>query len=245
MTFKYFIYCSGKTGSCTLAKSFNTMEKGSAIHVHNTDHWEKIKKKHKKHKNDYTLKSFIVDSSNVHDNIYVIDSFRPPIERAISSFFYHIDHKVPTWKNMNVEDLIKIFNEKKYYKLLSNNHSYFESFNMFDLSTDIEIDHDLGYYITKYKNITFIKTSLLHSDRWEHIFKTLIDKRFELIKSNETNGSENKQLSDIYAQFKREYRVPINYINNLHNENVHNEMKKMMRKNEIDKYIVHWKQKAI
>ena len=233
-----FIYASGKTGTMTLNDSFINLYTGirKSLHVHHEAHFID-------HKVKQTLKEIILHNMKIHDKIYIIDSYREPIERAIASFFQNIYIHVPFWKNMNVEELIKKFNDMKYYTL-DTYHSYHESFSIFGLSTDIKYDFDKGYYMTQYENITFLKLRLKDSHMWENILQNIVDPNFKLINTN--IGELKGDSGSIYKLFKEKYKIPKEYLQQLQDpSDISNiEMKKMMTEKEIEDYYVYWNAKS-
>jgi hypothetical protein len=96
----HFVFCGGRSGSMILTKTFSNNNNK----VYTTHGNEFSIAFHKK--SAYNL---INNSKNANEKIYIIDSYRNPIERKMSSFFFRLDkenYSLP----MNV--LIKKFNEK-------------------------------------------------------------------------------------------------------------------------------------
>jgi len=233
-----FVYASGKTGTMTLYHSFNNLynETIKSLHIHYEAHFLHYGVKP-------TAREIILHNMKNHDNIYIIDSYREPIERGIASFFQHLNIYIPEWSTMSIDELINKFNEMKCYTY-DTYHSYHESFSIFGLSTDIKYDFERGYYMTKYENVTFLKLRLKDSHMWENIIQKNIDPKFKLINSNigELKGEEGK----IYKLFKEKYKIPKEYLEQLKDPlDVSNiEMKKMMSEKEIEDYFNCWYSKS-
>lgn len=240
-TFKYFVFSSGKTGSKTLEKSIKNV--GRVLHVHSDDHFKERTKTKK------TLKEVIINSSKKFEKIYVIDSYREPFERGISSFFQNINKNCPEWKKMSTDELISFFNEKKLY-LLDLYHSYYESWGYFDISTNVEFDFEKGYITRKFENIIFIKTRLKESYRWSEIFSELLE---ESLTFNHENDSSEKKYNKQYIDFKKQYKLPESikkqFLDTINSESGNFEepfyvtwleMKKFMTENEINEYLKKW-----
>ena len=243
---KYFVFCSGKTGSRTIEEGLRKKFKpDSVLHVHSTLHFEEA------HKNKGSLKGLIIRNSEKFDRIYIIDSYREPFERGIASFFQNINKHCPNWRSMNIDSLINFFNEKKFY-LLDLYHSYHESWGFFDISTDVEFDFEGGYIIRESGNKVFIKTRLKDSHRWDkilsEIFETDISFKYE-------NDSKDKDYYKVYLEFREKYRLPLEFRNNfisVVNSDINNldkstpfylswsEMKKFMTESEIKNYLEKW-----
>ena len=75
-----FVYCCAKSGSSTLRATFN--ENGyNAIQCHSNIEFKK------KYNATCSIFDVIENSMNKYEQIYIIDSYRTPIERKLSSFF--------------------------------------------------------------------------------------------------------------------------------------------------------------
>jgi hypothetical protein len=243
---KYFIFCSGKTGSKTLLGGIkNRFGYNSALHVHSTPHFNSGYKKHG------NLKDLIINNSKKFNKIYIIDSYREPFERGISSFFQNINKHCPDWRSMTVEGLINFFNEKNLY-LLDIYHSYHESWGYFDVSTDVKFDFEKGYITREHENIVFVKTRLKEAYRWDKIFSEIFNTN---ISFNYENDSKNKDYYKTYLEFKEKYKLPTEVKNNfisVINGDISNldrstpfylswsEMKKFMTEKEIEDYLEKW-----
>lgn len=239
---KYFVFCSGKTGTTTLVKSFKKkFGDQTTLHVHSQEEFNKT------HPNNGLIKNLIENNSKNFNKIFIIDSYREPIERSIASFFNNIKYHYPNWDKLSTDQLINIFNEKKFY-LLDRYHSYHESWGYFNISTDIDFDFEKGYVLREYENIVFIKTRLKESYRWGQIFSDILG---ENISFGYDNNSNDKPYSQTYKKFKEIYELPkevkeefINcYINKDPKSPFYRtcgEMKKFMTKEEIDEYFNKW-----
>ena len=84
--YEVFVYCGGKCGSVTLENSFKKNGYNTK-RVHNNIEYQIIMNNSEK-----TIFNIIDESSKNYENIYIIDSYRTPIERKISSFFQNIDN---------------------------------------------------------------------------------------------------------------------------------------------------------
>jgi len=243
---KFFVFCSGKTGSRTLTHSLQQkFGNDKVLHVHSTPHFAGSHPKHG------SLKDIIIRSSKKYDKIYIIDSYREPFERGVSSFFQNIDKHCPEWRKMTVDEIITFFNNNNLF-LLDIYHSYHESWGYFNISTDIEFDFKKGYVTREYENMVFIKTRLKESYRWDKIFSEIIG---EYISFGYENNSKNKPYYEKYSKFKEKYKLPDSIRQDflrLRNSDVTelnddipffktwSEMKKFMTTDEINIYINKW-----
>jgi hypothetical protein len=118
MKYNVFIFCGGKSGSSTLHKTF----------IENNF---KVLKQHTVNDNT-NIFNIINESCNDNDTVYIIDSYRTPIERKISSLFQNIDLYLPDYLNYTIEDLISYFNENMIYTI-EEYHSIDEILNYYKL----------------------------------------------------------------------------------------------------------------
>jgi len=243
---KYFVFSSGKTGSKILVDSISkNFGVNSTVHVHSSQHFKDG------HPRYGDVKQLMIDNSKKFNKIYIIDSYREPFERGISSFFHHINKHCPEWKSMSVDQIIDHYNQNYLY-LLELYHSYHESWGYFNIPTDVTFDFEKGYITKEYENMVFVKTRLKESYRWNSIFSEIFKKRINFIS---TNKGENKFYNEVYKEFKNKYRLPEkvkeNFLNTFNGLSVDNvdlnkfkstiiEMKKFMTDQEIDDYLKKW-----
>ena len=129
----------GKCGSSTL---YNTFIKNGykCIKVHNKSCFESQFK--------YDGLTDLIDISSKNKELFIIDSYRTPIERKISSFFQNIDKYLPDYKNKNTQELIKIFNTR-YIDKLEEYHSIDPIMNEYGVETFDVFDFKKKYVIKK------------------------------------------------------------------------------------------------
>lgn len=236
---KYIILCNGKSGSNSLIEIFS---QELSLHCHNNYDWknnldnnlhcglhnliksnkyksnyEKLKIKCIEYNKKKNIFDFINDCSKYNENIYVISSFRYPIERKISSFFQNINQYQKNYKDISVSELINIFN--KYYISNIENYDSMNEVLEFYLKKKIKnfcIDEEILKF--KYKNIIFIQLHFKDIKNWHNILnKNIVNINLTYKISNSTNQKEYK---NIYNNFKSQYKFPINLWNNiLYNKN--------------------------
>jgi hypothetical protein len=181
------IYCGGKCGSATLEKTF-------------------IKNNYK------TIRThgYIPEIDNLQNTLYIIDSYRDPIERKISSFFQnihiHLCKKMIDINKLPTEELIKIFNNTlllnlENYHPLDIEHPIFKNDN-FNFSNE--------YILKKIDNKIYIKLRFKSINNWNLIFKNIFNKNIPIYNNN---LSQNKIYNKIYYKFKKEYKIPISVLN--------------------------------
>jgi hypothetical protein len=131
-----FVYCGGKCGSTTLYETF-TNNGFESIHIHSNDDYKQIFKE-----NGNSSFDLIDLKCKNFENVYIIDSYRTPIERKISSFFQNLMHHLPNYNELSIQEIITYFNDNKLYEL-EEYHSINEVleyyniplFNVFDFNT--------------------------------------------------------------------------------------------------------------
>lgn len=84
----------GKCASTTLQTTLQQTGY-KCIKVHGKEDFEKQFK--------YDKLIDLINRSSANKQLFIIDSYRTPIERKISSFFENLHHHVPTYKNKNIQ----------------------------------------------------------------------------------------------------------------------------------------------
>jgi hypothetical protein len=110
-----FVYCGGKCGSSTLHTTFKNNGYNS-YKIHDNNYFKFLCNTFKK---DFDKTIFdVIDFNTKHGKpIYIIDSYRTPIERKISAFFQNQGKYINNYNKKTTEDIISIFNETFLYKL--------------------------------------------------------------------------------------------------------------------------------
>lgn len=226
---KIFIYCGGKCGSGTLEKTF--INNGfNTIRLHNNS---EFKKNYNSNINIYK----IIKNNSIDKKIYIIDSYRTPIERKISSFFENISKHVPDYNLIDIKSLINIFNNK-YLKNIEEYHSINEVMSHFNVPLFNEFNFEKKYNILEKDNIIFIKLRFKNIDEWSNILSKIFNR--DIILHNH-NLSINKEIFNLYNKFKEEYKVPISYLFNIDKDR---EFKIFTSKNEKIEYLKYWINKS-
>lgn len=226
---KYFVICSGKCGSSTLHKTFeiNFLDNDSLQCHNNYDfnhnknkniHWgiyDIIKKKYQFENNlkicqesNFDLYDLIKENMLTNNKIYIIDSYRLPIERKISSFFQNITIHLPNFNDLKIEEIIEKFNNNFFYKI-EEYHSINEILNYFNIENFNEFNFKNKYVKKNYKNIEFIKIRFQDINEWDKILSNIFNTNIEIHSNNLT---KDKEIYELYEEFKRHYKVPKNYL---------------------------------
>lgn len=192
----------GKCGSTTLYCTF-LANNYKTIKVHN--HYDFIEL----FKYDGLIE--LIDRCSSNKILYLIDSYRTPIERKISSFFENINNNVPNYKNKSYKELIEIFNTK-YLNTIEEYHSINPIMEKYGLENFKTFDFNERYVIKKKGNIVFIKILFSDINEWDKILSKIFNKKI-VIYSN--NISSDKEYYSVYKEFKKNYKTKKTYINNI------------------------------
>jgi hypothetical protein len=222
------VYCGGKCGSSTL---HNTFKKNGykSFKIHNNNYFQYLCNNFKKDINK-TIYDVIDFNVNQCKPIYIIDSYRTPIERKISSFFQNIDNHISNYNKKTTEDIISIFNEKFLYEL-EDYHSIDEVMQHYGLDKFTEFDFKNKYNIVKKDNIIFIKIRFNDINEWSEILNKIFNKKINLHNDNLTI---TKPINKLYNEFKENYRLPEKYFN-----------KYLINDIALNIYINYWKNKIM
>jgi hypothetical protein len=136
--------------------------------------------------------------------IYIVDSYRTPIERKISSFFQNISLTTPNYQTLSVEDLILIFNQE-YLSTLEEYHPIDDIMKHCDVPTFTEFDFAKSYNIARKDNLVFIKILFKDVKKWGAILADIMDKSIVIQEKNINTNS-------LYKAFLKIYRVDRSYL---------------------------------
>uniref|UniRef100_A0A6C0AEW8 Sulfotransferase domain-containing protein n=1 Tax=viral metagenome TaxID=1070528 RepID=A0A6C0AEW8_9ZZZZ len=221
-----FIFCGGKCGSHTLL--YTMKERGfNCFHVHNNHNYQDRFQNIINKTGCQDVLSFIKYQKS--KKIYIIDSYRDPIERTISSFFNNIEfHIGKDYLSVDMEILIIKFNEIFRNKI--------ENYHLCII--EVEYDFFKKYYIKEIDNLVFIKLRFKDINEWSDILSSIFNKQIKLVNEN---ISENKEYFDLYNKFKKKYKVPIDILNEVIQEKT---FKKYNTPEEQEMYYEMWKSKS-
>jgi len=227
-----FVYCSRKCGSMSLTKTLN--QYFNAFHVHNQKDFEDFYGEHK-----YTIFDVIDYNAKINKNIYIIDVYRTPIERKISSFFQSIDEHFPYYKRYNTKTLIKYFNCGYIYSL-EEYQSIDEIMKYYDVPLFTHFDFEKGYNIVTKNNIHFIKLRFNDIKRWDSILSDIFNMNIRVAPDN---ISAFKEYSSAYKSFKKYYYIPNDYYHDILPNDIN--FRIYNTEEEQKNYIEKWKERLL
>lgn len=230
---KIFVYCGGKCGSTTLSTSLNKYYK--TLHVHSNEFFQTFISK----QSHISIFDVIEYNRKTQDKIYIIDSYRTPIERKISSFFQNIHSHLPKYKQYTLKNIIHYFNAKCIYNL-EEYHAIDEIMNYYKLPLFDTFDYNNKYNLLVHENIHFIKIRFNDINDWSNILSKILNKQ---IKIQSDNLTETKEYSTLYNNFKKVYYLPNVYYNRcLPNDK---NFKIFNTEEEQKKYYKKWKERLL
>jgi hypothetical protein len=228
-----FLYCTPKCGGTSLLDSLEKYYK--TIHIHSQLFFEKFYKDKDIINNAFKIIDCIEESRKNNSEIFIIDVYRQPIERNMSYFFHIIQDILPDFNDKTIDELIHFFNTDMYFQY---GKSIDEIINYYNINLyEKPFDHDKMYLEYKFENINFIILHFDYINNWETILEYIFKRRIDLSNSN---SGEQKTYSQIYKDYKNNYRIPniiLEFIKNEFNFNYFNneDMKK--------KYIDFWEKR--
>lgn len=207
-----FIYTPPKVGSTTLVSSIriSASHKFLIIHIH-----DEIMLNFFTGINSITINEIIQYNSYIGKNVYVIDVYRTPIERKFSEFFekispYHFNNSEKNINKYSIKRVTDRFN--KVFPYLALGDHYIDKYN---IPIPESFNNDNKFLNIKQNNINYIKLRLKDSDKWGEILTKILNTEIVILNDYETN---NKDIGELYSQFKKEYKLPINYYELIKND---------------------------
>ena len=131
--------------------------------------------------------------------VYIIDSYRTPIERKISGFFNNINHYFPNFKDVPIKELINFFNKQTIFTS-EEYHPIDEIISYYNLESFKTFDFENKYNICKKNNIHFIKIRFNDILHWNEILSKIFNRDISIIKDNDS--IDNTYISTEYIDFK-------------------------------------------
>ena len=206
-----FVYSAPKVGSTSIVSSLRIfgLEKIDIIHIHDEEMLEVLG-----HIKGITINELILFNKYLGSDVYVINIYRSPLERKISSFFEKIGsyHFNTTDQNVNKYNLDKIINRfNNLFPYLDTSDHFIDKYN---IVIPEHFDYDKKYLLVKENNITYITLRLKDSSCWGTILTNIFGFNIRIVKDYE---STNKPIKDIYNLFKKNYKIPINFLDDIKN----------------------------
>lgn len=224
-----FVISGGKCGSSTLRETFLSNQY-KCIKAHNPQCF----------KSQFGYDGFYdtIDKCSIKKNLIIVDSYRTPIERKISSFFHNGQNKIPNFLNLSIPEQIALFNDKYLYTL-ENNHIINDIYKYYNIPDDKIYDVNRKYLIQQHNNLVIIKLHYNDIKEWGKILSNIFKKPIKLISSNVTN---TKPYYNAYKEFLNTYKVPKEYLLEELSNDEH--FKKYQTPEQQNYYIDYWLKKS-
>jgi hypothetical protein len=226
--FDIFICCGGKCGGTTLAYTFH--QNGyKTTHLHSSKHLGNFKSNI-----DVNNTFDIINASKQDGPIYIIDSYRTPIERKISCFFQKIHTYLPNYATMKIENIIQYFNENILFSSVGDHHPINEFLQNYNMPLFHKFNFKRRYNISNKGNIIFVKVLFSDIKEWDKILSHVLNKKIIIHNANMT---VEKSINTLYKQFKETYRLPKSYLSKIENDT---EFKIYNSVYDQNKYLAKW-----
>lgn len=225
-----FVIAGGKCGSSTLKQTFSAL-KLKTIKSHNPTCF--------KHQFGYEGFFDTIVQSSKNKKLIIIDAYRTPIERKISSFFHNGERKIPNFLSMTTEEQIDLFNNDYLYRI-EEQHIINQIYLRLNIPQIVSYDFKREYLYQRYKNIVIVK---LHYNDIKNWGKRLTDIFRMPIKIVNDNVSKDKPYYENYKDFLNKYKVPKHYIEHKLVKDI--EFKKFQTPEQQNTYITRWLEKSI
>jgi hypothetical protein len=231
-----FVYCPPKVGSTTLVSSLrlSASDKLTILHLHN-----EIMLKVLYNITEVTINEIIQYNKQLGKQIHVIDIFRTPIEHKMSSLFenidtFHFNTTITDLKTYDINKIITRFNNL-YPHLAPSDHFK----DKYEIDVPPIFDFERKYILVEKDGVKYIKLRLKDSIMWREILRNLLYIDIVVVNDYET---DNKQVKDIYANFKSNYKIPQNFIENL---KISPSLSYYLNEEERNEYINMWQNKSV
>jgi hypothetical protein len=204
-----FVYSGPKVGSTSIVTSLRIFgrDKYSIIHIHDEEMLKILG-----HINGITINEIILYNKHLGKKVYVIDIYRSPIERKISTFFekigaYHFNNIDENVNKYDIQRVIKRFN--KILPYLGNGDHFIDKYN---INIPQHFDYNNKYLLVEENGISYIKLRLKDSPIWGSILTNILGSKIGIVKDYE---STSKPIKELYLNFKSIYKIPKNLLDHI------------------------------
>jgi hypothetical protein len=206
-----FVYSAPKVGSTSIVTSLRIycLDIFDVIHIHDEEMLRVLGSI-----NNVSINEIILYNKFIGKNVYVIDIYRSPIERKISTFFEKVGsiHFNNSEQNVNNYDIIKIINRfNKLFPYLASGDHFIDRYN---IDFPEQFNFNEKYLLIESHGIKYIKLRLKDSYMWGTILSQLFNRHICIVNDYQ---STSKPIKDLYNNFKNTYRIPINLLDDLMN----------------------------
>lgn len=208
------LFCPSKVGSTSIASSirFCAADKYFIFHTHTNKILDVITGGLQ---GNITVETILNNTYNPltgkKRNIFLIDIYRPTIEKRISEFFQDISSKhfhnhEENINEYNLERIIKRFND--IYPHIEHIDYYRDWYNLPQEELLKPFDMEKKYIKYKLDNITYIKLRLCDFNEWKNILSNELEINLHMIPDYK---SKDKKIGKLYQKFNESYKLPYNF----------------------------------
>jgi hypothetical protein len=230
-----FIYTPPKVGSTTLVSSLRLSlgARFSVIHIHDETMLHVLTGI-----TNVSINDIIKYLSAIGKTVYVIDVYRTPIERKMSEFFekispYHFNNSEESINQYSIKRITDRFN--KVFPHLENGDHYIDKYN---IPEPAPFDLKKKYLVQRVNNVVYVKLRLCDSSMWGVFLSTIFGSEIAVVSDYQ---SSQKIIGDLYARFKNEYTLPVNFLETIRNCN---QMRLYYSEEERNQYLDIWAAKT-
>lgn len=205
------VFCGGKCGSSSLQTYFKTMGV-PCVRIHNVDHF--VDEYAPFLKNDQVLRKklhldvILTMFAQSYTNILVVDAYRDPIERKLSSFFQNFQVNLArarvleiAWNRNDTQTQMKLF-EKSIMPLLENRNGIDSmSPEFFDMEFDFTNKFQKMAHPT-IPSVTLLKLRFHDISSWHRILSNALGTQEILPPIPHENTSQTKPYAEEYYQWR-------------------------------------------
>lgn len=197
--YNVIVYAGGKTGGTSIFQTLLQRSEYRCIHIHN----DRCFRASCIHGIPPFIQSkdppSIFELIDTVEPVYIIDVYRNPIDRKISSYFQNLEHNrkyynVP--KDIGIEDEVDFFTIN-IFPHLENYEAISEPMTHYGID---KLDYKFTHWVGRKKNITFIRLKFTEIDNWFSILRKYIPDFPPLMPSN---LSKEKKYYARYKLFKK------------------------------------------
>lgn len=198
-----FVWCGGKCGGSTLRATFEAAGL-KVLHTHGPFHFAKDVVR----RDDVDL--FEVFDFNVRNKarVLVVDAYRLPIERKISSFFQNLETHVPGHRGLSLAELMAVFDEK-FLEILEVHHPIDRIMRHRGVPWFDSFDFERGYVLARDGGVEFLKLRFADVADWGRILSGVVGRPIAM---RDANRTETKPVNELYRRFLASYRLPHGFL---------------------------------
>lgn len=225
-----FVIAGGKCGSSTLKQTFSALNL-KTIKSHNPTCFNH------QFGNEGFFDTIVHSSKN--KKLIIIDAYRTPIERKISSFFHNGERKIPKFLSMTTEEQIELFNNEYLYRI-EEQHIINQIYLRLKIPEKVHYDFKRQYLYQRYKNFVIVKLHYNDIKNWGKRLTEIFRMPITIVNDN---VSKDKPYYENYKDFLNKYKVPKHYIEHKLVKDI--EFKKFQTPEQQTEYITRWLEKSI